>query len=140
MRNRQFAKVTVPFSRFILARMSLPLRLLFAVCLVAPAFGSQSSNTTATTDPSLYQDLKWRNAGPTRGGRVTAISGVPSQPCTFFMGATGGGVWKTENCGTDWTPVSDGQIATGSIGSIDVSESNPSVVGSGQAAPPFAAM
>ena len=52
------------------------------------------------------------------------------------MGATGGGVWKTENCGTDWTPVSDGQIATGSIGSIDVSESNPSVVwvGTGSAA------
>ncbi len=116
--------------------MSLPLRLLFTVCLVAPAFGSQSSNTTATTDPSLYQDLKWRNAGPTRGGRVTAISGVSSQPCTFFMGATGGGVWKTENCGTDWTAVSDGQIATGSIGSIDVSESNPSVVwvGTGSAA------
>ena len=52
------------------------------------------------------------------------------------MGATGGGVWKTENCGVDWTPISDGQIATGSIGSIDVSESNPNVVwvGTGSAA------
>ena len=67
---------------------------------------------------------------------MTAIAGVRSQPCTYYMGATGGGVWKTENCGTDWTPISDGQIATGSIGSIDVSESNPNVVwvGTGSAA------
>ena len=52
------------------------------------------------------------------------------------MGATGGGVWKTQNCGESWTPISDGQIATGSIGSIDVSESNPDVVyvGTGSAA------
>jgi photosystem II stability/assembly factor-like uncharacterized protein len=87
-------------------------------------------------DPRNYQDLRWRNVGPTRGGRVTAIAGVRSQPCTFYMGATGGGVWKTETCGSAWTPVSDGQIETGSIGSIDVSESNPSTVwvGTGSAA------
>ncbi|MEO6212837.1 MAG: hypothetical protein ABIP65_04340, partial [Vicinamibacterales bacterium] len=67
---------------------------------------------------------------------VTAIAGVKSQPCTFYQGASGGGVWKTENCGESWTPVSDGQMATGSIGSIDVSESNPNVVyvGTGSAA------
>jgi photosystem II stability/assembly factor-like uncharacterized protein len=90
----------------------------------------------ADSEARAFQDLRWRNVGPTRGGRVTAIAGVRSQPCTYYMGATGGGVWKTENCGTDWVPVSDGQIATGSIGSIDVSESNPSVVwvGTGSAA------
>jgi photosystem II stability/assembly factor-like uncharacterized protein len=83
-----------------------------------------------------YQDLRWRNVGPTRGGRVTAVAGVRTQPCTFYMGATGGGVWKTENCGGDWSPIGDGQIATGSIGSIDVAESNPNVVwvGTGSAA------
>ncbi len=85
---------------------------------------------------NLYQDLRWRSAGPTRGGRVTAIAGVRSQPCTYYMGATGGGVWKTETCGAEWTPIADGQIATGSIGSIDVSESNTSIVwvGTGSAA------
>src|SRR4029453_17902079 len=90
----------------------------------------QSSPPPASTgsDARAFQELKWRNVGPTRGGRVTAIAGVRSQPCTYYMGATGGGVWKTENCGADWVPVSDGQIATGSIGSIDVSESNPNVV------------
>ena len=98
----------------------------------------QFSPTTAAgrSDARAFQDLKWRNVGPTRGGRVTAIAGVRSQPCIYYMGATGGGVWKTENCGADWTPISDGQIATGSIGSIDVSESNPNVVwvGTGSAA------
>ena len=121
------------------------LRLVFALGLISLTLHSLVARTTfdldqlsnvSAVDPTLYQDLKWRNAGPTRGGRVTAISGVRSQPCTFFMGATGGGVWKTENCGTDWTPMSDGQIATGSIGSIDVSESNPNIVwvGTGSAA------
>jgi photosystem II stability/assembly factor-like uncharacterized protein len=67
---------------------------------------------------------------------VTAFTGVPSQPCTFYMGPTGGGVWKTEDCGDSWMPISDGQIATGSIGAIDVSESNPNIVyvGTGSAA------
>jgi photosystem II stability/assembly factor-like uncharacterized protein len=83
-----------------------------------------------------YQDLQWRPVGPTRGGRVTAIAGVRREPCTFYMGATGGGVWKTTDCGNEWRPMSDGQMATGSIGSIDVSESNPDVVwvGTGSAA------
>ena len=87
-------------------------------------------------DPRNYQDLRWRNVGPTRGGRVTATAGVRSQPCTFYMGGAGGGVWKTENCGERWTPISDGQIQDGSIGSIDVSESDPNVVwvGTGSAA------
>src|SRR3954470_7316064 len=101
---------------------------------VAPRPDDRGVNTTV--DPRDYQDLRWRNVGPTRGGRVTAIAGVRSQPCTFYMGGTGGGVFKTETCGERWTPISDGQIADGSIGSIDVSESNPNVVyvGTGSAA------
>ena len=51
-----------------------------------------------------------------------------TQPNVFYMGATGGGVWKTENYGMTWTPISDGQIATGSIGAIDVADSNPNIV------------
>ena len=94
--------------------------------------GGRSSGSEETN----WQDLRWRNVGPTRGGRVTAIAGVRTQPCTFYMGGVGGGVWKSQNCGESWTPISDGQIATGSIGSIDVSESNPDVVyvGTGSAA------
>ena len=107
--------------------------------LTTPTGHAQSAQPAPSGTPTantLFQDLRWRNAGPTRGGRVTAIAGVRRQPCTYYMGATGGGVWKTETCGTEWTPIGDGQIATGSIGSIDVSESNPSVVwvGTGSAA------
>jgi photosystem II stability/assembly factor-like uncharacterized protein len=93
-------------------------------------------SASASFDAKLVQDLRWRNVGPTRGGRVTAITGVRTQLCTFYMGATGGGVWKTEDCGQRWNPISDGQIATGSIGAVTVSDSNPNIVwvGTGSAA------
>jgi photosystem II stability/assembly factor-like uncharacterized protein len=122
-----------------LRRNRLHLVVLALVVLAAAAGGdrlSAQSDANTLVDPKNYQDLKWRNAGPTRGGRVTAIAGVRQKPCTFYMGATGGGVWKTETCGSVWAPISDGQIATGSIGSIDVAESNPDVVwvGTGSAA------
>jgi photosystem II stability/assembly factor-like uncharacterized protein len=82
----------------------------------------------AVVNPNTYQDLRWRSVGPHRGGRSTAAAGVRTQPNVFYMGATGGGVWKTENSGITWAPISDGQIATGSIGAIDVSDSNPNVI------------
>src|SRR5687768_3359574 len=90
---------------------------------------TQVSNTLV--DPALFQDLQYRSVGPHRGGRVTAVAGVRTQPGTFYMGATGGGVWKTTNYGILWEPVSDGQISTGSIGAIEVSDSNPSVLYAG---------
>ena len=117
-----------------------------ALALVSAASVQSQTSPAPQTQPGAesrepkadlrWQDLRWRNVGPTRGGRVTAYAGVRSQPCTFYMGPTGGGIYKTENCGDTWTPVSDGQISTGSIGSIDVSESNPSIVyvGTGSAA------
>lgn len=82
----------------------------------------------AVVDPHLYQDLRWRSVGPHRGGRSTAASGVRTQPNVFYMGATGGGVWKTDNYGITWRPITDGQIPTGSIGAIAVADSNPSIV------------
>jgi photosystem II stability/assembly factor-like uncharacterized protein len=123
------------FATFPLLALALALAATAPVGTQRPS-PSPGAGANVLADPSLYQDLKWRNVGPHRGGRVTAIAGVRQQPCTFYMGATGGGVWKTETCGNVWTPVSDGQIATGSIGSIDVSESNPNVVyvGTGSAA------
>jgi photosystem II stability/assembly factor-like uncharacterized protein len=97
---------------------------------------AQGGADGAIVDPRAYQALRWRNVGPHRGGRVTAIAGVRTQPCTFYMGATGGGVWKTTTCGQLWEPVGDGQIATGSIGAIEVSDSQPDIVyvGTGSAA------
>ncbi len=86
--------------------------------------------------PNAFKDLKWRMVGASRGGRLTGLSGVRQQPHTFYAGATGGGVWKTEDAGVTWYPIGDGQITTGSIGSIDVAPSNPDHiwVGTGSAA------
>ena len=72
--------------------------------------------------------LEYRNVGPTRGGRATAVAGVRTQPNVFYMGATGGGVWKTEDYGTSWSNVSDGFFATPSIGAIRVAQNDPNIV------------
>jgi photosystem II stability/assembly factor-like uncharacterized protein len=95
-----------------------------------------SADPNVAVNPVMYQDLRYRSVGPHRGGRVTAIAGVRQQPCTFYQGASGGGVWKTTDCGALWQPVSDGKIETGSIGAIAVAESNPDIVwvGTGSAA------
>src|SRR2546426_11278511 len=78
-------------------------------------------------DASLYSELRWRNIGPFRGGRVNAVSGVPGQPTTFYFGSVGGGVWKTANSGRTWTPVFDSQPAA-SIGAIGVAPSNTNII------------
>src|SRR5262245_22101828 len=101
-----------------------------AVGLHEPRLFAQPGGNV-TINPATYQDLRWRSIGPHRGGRSTAAAGVRTQPNVFYVGATGGGVWKTENYGITWVPVTDGQIATGSIGAIDVSDSNPNVVYAG---------
>lgn len=77
---------------------------------------------------NFYQDLRFRNVGPTRGGRVTAVTGIHAQPGTFYMGATGGGVWKTEDYGISWKNVSDGYFDSPSIGAIQVYQNNPDIV------------
>src|SRR5436853_6811132 len=79
---------------------------------------------------SLLAGLRWRDVGPMRGGRTYGVAGHASQPDTFYMGSVGGGVWKTENAGRTWHPISDstssaGGIPVGSIGAIAVAPSNP---------------
>jgi photosystem II stability/assembly factor-like uncharacterized protein len=82
-------------------------------------------------DRSLFDGLKFRMVGPARGGRVTAIAGVPSQPRTFYMGSTGGGIWKTTDAGTTWQNISDGQLPVGSMGALDVALSDPNIIYAG---------
>ncbi len=82
---------------------------------------------------ALEEALQFRCIGPFRGGRSAAVTGVPNDPLTFYMGATGGGVWKTANGGATWENISDGDFG-GSIGAIAVSASHPNVlyVGGGE--------
>jgi len=77
---------------------------------------------------ALLAGLQWRDVGPMRGGRTFAVAGHASQPDTFYFGSVGGGVFKTENAGRTWTPISDEGIPIGSIGAIAVAPSNPNLV------------
>ncbi len=79
----------------------------------------------------LYKTMKPRNIGPAgMSGRVTAIDAVYSNPTTIYLGTASGGVWKTENGGASWTPIFDEQPIL-NIGSIAITQSNPSVVWAG---------
>jgi photosystem II stability/assembly factor-like uncharacterized protein len=75
-----------------------------------------------------YNNIEWRNIGPFRGGRSVTSSGVLDHPNIFYMGTTGGGLWKTEDYGSSWNNISDGFFKTGTVGSVSVSESDPNVV------------
>lgn len=81
-----------------------------------------------TKADSLLQGLQFRNIGPFRGGRSVAASGVTGDPMTYYMGTCGGGVWKTKDAGVSWQNISDGFFKTGSVGAIEVAESDPNVV------------
>jgi photosystem II stability/assembly factor-like uncharacterized protein len=76
----------------------------------------------------LLAGFEWRDVGPMRGGRTFAVAGHVSQPDTFYSGSVGGGVWKTQNSGRTWFPISDAGIPIGSIGAIAVAPSNPDIV------------
>lgn len=79
-------------------------------------------------DSNFLSAFEYRHVGPTRGGRVTTVAGIASKPETFYLGATGGGVWKTEDYGINWKNVSDGYFTTPSIGDIQIAPSNPNIV------------
>ena len=88
-----------------------------------------STSAVSTVDPSLVAGLKWRSVGPFVGGRVTAVAGHRSQLNTFYMGATGGGVWRTTDAGETWANISDGYFETASIGAIEVADERGGVRG-----------
>ena len=89
---------------------------------------SQSRKRNPPLTDSLFHGLKWRNIGPYRGGRSVASTGVVGQPQTYYMGSTGGGVYKTTDAGITWKNISDNYFKTGSVGAIAVSESDINIV------------
>ncbi|MDX1406054.1 MAG: hypothetical protein R3192_16040, partial [Woeseiaceae bacterium] len=105
------------------------------VALTMSLLSAESVNATDTVDPDLISGLEWREIGPWRGGRVTAVSGVPGNDRLYYMGAAGGGLWKTENAGISWENISDDYFAVGTVGAIGVADSDPNViyVGTGEA-------
>ena len=117
---------------------------LVAAALVPPGIGatpvSPAVNQAAAVkaDAGLLGTASFRSLSVfSRGGRVTAVAGVPADPKLYYMGSTGGGVWRTNDAGATWTNISDGFFDAGAIGAISVAESNPDViyVGTGSACP-----
>ncbi len=88
-------------------------------------------------EPDPFEGLEFRLVGPSRGGRVTAVAGHVSHPYTFYMGSTGGGVWRTTNAGITWQNLTDDDFGAGSVGAVAVAPSDPNViyVGTGSACP-----
>lgn len=107
-------------------------RFFLITLLICLAFSGSAQDLSTFMEPA-----KFRNIGPFRGGRSTGSSGVVGDPLTYYMGITGGGLWKTTNAGQHWKNISDGYFKTGSVGVVSVSESHPNIVyvGMGEHAP-----
>src|SRR5262245_58509029 len=95
-----------------------------------PASPAPARNVSllASIDTSLLHGLRFRVVGPPRGGRVTTVTGVPSQPRTFYMGVASGGLFRTTDAGASWQPITDGKVPVASTGSVAVSESDPNII------------
>ncbi len=98
---------------------------IFTVLAVLALFVFDSQ--AQSIDPSLYEGLDYRLVGPYRGGRSAAVTGVPGKPLLYYMGTTGGGVWRTKDGGQSWSNLSDGYFG-GSIGAVAVSEWDNNVI------------
>lgn len=93
-----------------------------------PAVAVPKAPLMAAVDNNLFRGLSYRLVGHSRGGRVTTVTGVPSQPKTFYMGAASGGLWRTTNGGVSWEPITDNKVPVGSMGSVAVADSDPNVI------------
>ena len=100
--------------------------ILLGVFLTIPIFAQNENNNSF--DATQFDAIKFRNIGPFRGGRSNTACGVIGDPMTYYMGSTGGGVWKTTDAGVSWNNISDGFFNTGSVGAIAVSESDANVI------------
>ncbi len=99
----------------------------------AQAARSSASGTTAM-QPALFEGIRYRHVGHSVGGRVNTVTGIPSEPRTFFMGVASGGIFRTRDGGESWQPISDGQIPVGSIGDIKVADSDKNIIYAGTGA------
>jgi len=102
------------------------MRALLVFAALAATLAGIASTTIAAQELS-FSEMRWRDIGPTRGGRARALAGVPSQPNTVYAGFDNGGLWRSTDYGANWVPLFDDQ-STGSIGAIGVAPSDPSVI------------
>ncbi|HNG90106.1 MAG TPA: hypothetical protein PK858_07875, partial [Saprospiraceae bacterium] len=98
------------------------LPLLLAGLLLAAALRAQTQPAASPDLNTTFKPLKWRSIGPFRGGRSVCASGVVGDPMTYYMGTTGGGLWKTDDMGITWKNISDGHFKSSSVGAVAVAE------------------
>ena len=106
----------------------LPLALMATVALTPVTLEAQPPAAAPGAQAGPFGSLKWRSLGPQRGGRSIGVAGSVARPHEYYFGAVGGGLWKTTDGGTNWRPVTDGQINSASVGAVTVAPSNPDVV------------
>jgi photosystem II stability/assembly factor-like uncharacterized protein len=115
--------------------LSLAICFVLALCMAetsqAQVFGHGAETNSPQFESSLFQDLEYREIGPFRGGRSVAVAGHDDQPYIYYVGYTGGGVYKTIDGGNTWENITDGYFKTGSVGAIDVADSDPNVIYAG---------
>jgi photosystem II stability/assembly factor-like uncharacterized protein len=85
---------------------------------------------SASVDTTLWGNLKWRMLGPAHTGRMTSVSGSVQRPGEYYVGTTGGGVWKTTDSGKTWNPMTDNYFG-GTMGAVTVFGANPDIVWAG---------
>ena len=114
-----------------------PYRAASIVAFLAGSAAVSGQEPLAQPEVDAFEGLEFRLVGPSRGGRVTAVAGHVAHPYTFYMGSTGGGVWRTTNAGISWENLTDEDFRAGSVGAVTVAPSDPNViyVGMGSACP-----
>lgn len=114
--------------RLVIVCFSICFALLLSSNITAQVFGHGAETESPTYEQAQLKDLSFRNIGPYRGGRSVAVAGHNDQPYTFYTGFAGGGVFKTTDGGNSWMNISDKYFKTGSVGAIDVADSDPNVI------------
>ena len=112
------------------------IRKMVSLAVAASALQLTVGIESVAADLAELNGVEYRNIGPTRGGRATAIAGHPANPAVYYMGSTGG-VFKTTDAGAHWSSVGDGTFKTGSVGAIAIAPSNQNVIVVGMGESPY---